>query len=881
MSRLICVSREPEGLMGLVLPEEEGASRLLRVPLEQLSGPGAAERASLRASWEHLGRARGATVDTLTHVLRVLLHTVAGEPGPAPSLAHPWLESPPAPHRRTAAHPRGYRGTIHQPPKRASPEVLDVRPYLLHRATVRALLESLRPHVDEALQRLGDEGLSLERLALVRQALLAAGRAEVALAWRHGVLEERGAELPASLVRLGCLLTPGVPADFGRLLALRGRLALDTHPEVMILAARLLAEWGPEKGLGWLEVAASLVPESQTALLAALFQAKTSPFDASLYDPRIEAFASLRADWRVDYLRGLASGLSSDFLLSGLRLLDALGMSREGLPRVLPRSSGPVPEECLLDLFDFVASKLSGAYLPVCLWELCGALPGFAELLVATPWRALSAEAAWHLAYELSCLWDPGEERPREWAAIRRLHPRLLRLLERIPASHQQRAVEMVFKVLGRRGAKWSGPDWLESTTFRLVERLCGPSFATVDRFVSVLEPLLHHSLPEVRERLSRVSDRSLLRFEEGCSRGDLVGLVGEGMRLLVARHASLVLDALESCTETLVRTAQLLGTPHKEAQAALLEDFARHPWVREDPFQWPPGVLAASLREHCVDGVESPLPRKARLAWEAGEALTPVQTERALRLAATQLPRLRLQVLARGVLEFLRGNLEADVGDTRVRHALQMARLVEGGNRRGLRRLLNHYFAGERDFIVHHPESRSWFARHPRVKPETWLTGPVLCREVPGFGRVTLALERDALEVLRMGTYVGSCFGLNGLYAESAAAVALDVNKRVLYARDSRGSVLARQLLAISKDDLLVPFFVYPKSAAPALQALFLDYDLAFAEALGLPLNDGDGDPEVEFVLSSSFWHDGAWDFTTPDDEMAPPSSPEPVSHP
>ncbi|WNG23923.1 hypothetical protein F0U62_07720 [Cystobacter fuscus] len=821
-------------------------------------------------------------MDTLTHVLRVLLHTVAGESGPAPSLAHPWLESPPPPHRRTAAHPRGYRGTIHQPPKRAFPEVLDVRPYLLHRATVRALLEPLRPHVDEALQRLGDEGLSRERLSLVRQALLFPGRAEVALAWRHGVLEERGAELPASLVRLGCLLTPGVAADFGRLLALRGRLALDTHPEVMILAARLLAEWGPEKGLGWLEVAASLVPESQTALLASLFQAKVSAFDASRYDPRFEAFASLSAGWRMDYLRGLASGLSSDFLLSGFRLLDTLGMSRpSGLTCTLPSSSGPVPEECLLDLFDYVGPTLLHDYTLVRLWALCGEWRGFAEILVATPWRALSVEAASGLADDLAFLWESSRRRPHWGSAVRRLHPRLSRLLERIPASHQRRAVQMVFEVLGGRAADWSGPDWLESTTFHLVERLCGPPFATVDRFVSVLAPLLLHPSPEVRERFSRVSARSLLRLEEGCSRGDLVGLVAEGMRLLVARHAPLVLEALEACPETLVRTAQLLGTPHKQAQAALLEDFARHPWVREDPFQWPPGVLAASLREHCVDGVESPLPRKARLAWEAGEALTPGQTERALRLASTQLPRLRLQVLARGVLEFLRGSLEADVGDARVRHALQMARLVEGRNRRGLRRLLNHYFAGERDFIVHHPESRSWFARHPRVKPETWLTGPVLCQEVPGFGRVTLALERDALEVLRMGTYVGSCFGLNGLYAESAAAVALDVNKRVLYARDSRGSVLARQLLAISKDDALVPFFVYPKSAAPALQALFLDYDLAFAEALGLPLNDGDGDPEVEFVLSSTFWHDGAWDFTTPDDERALSSSPEPVSHP
>ncbi|WP_257457126.1 hypothetical protein [Archangium lipolyticum] len=863
MPRLICVSREPEGLIALLLPEEEGASRLVRRPLGEVKGDGSRERAALLASWEHLGRARGATVDTLTHVLRVLLHTVPGELGPAPALAHPWLEPPPAPHKRTAAHPRGYRGTTYQPPKRSQPEALDVRPYLLHRSTARALLEPLRPHLAEALQRLGDEGLSRERLAQVDRALTAPGRVDVALAWRHGVLEARSAELPGSLLRLGCLLRPGEASDFHRLFALRGRLALDSHPEVGVLAARLLAEWVPDKGLGWLEVTASLEPEHQAGLLQALFETKSkvAGLEPGRYDLRIEDFAAEVPGRRRYYLCGLALGLTSEYLLSGYRLLEALGDSprRDWLTHALPTASGPVPEELLLDLFAFAEIELEEATL-VTLWGLCGQFPDFAGLLVDTPWRRLSPGAAGRLVEGLAEAWAPDEEEPRAWGAIRRLHPRLLRLLERIPASHQRRAVQMVFNLLGDMGAKWSGPDWLEPTVFTLAERVCQPPFGDADRLSYALESLVNHPEPSVRERLTRLPERSLSCLEESCSRGDLAGLVGEGMADLVARRADLVLAALESCPETLARTVALLGTPHKEARAALWEDFARHPWVREDPLEWEPGRLVASLREHGSEGVDSPLPRKARLAWEAGETLSPARTERALRLARTQLPRLRMQLLARHVLEFLRGSLAADVGDTRVRHALQMARLVEG-NRRGLRRLLQHYFAGERDFIREHPESRAWFARHPRVKPETWLAGPVLSWEVPGWGRVTLEMEGDALEVLRMGTYVGSCFGLNGIRAESAAAVALDINKRVLYARDARGSVLARQLLAISRKDTLVPFAVYPPSTPPALQALFLDYDLAFAEALGLPLSEGVTEPEVEYVLSSSFWHDGAWD--------------------
>jgi hypothetical protein len=864
MRRLICVSREPEGLRALVLPEEASATHPVLLPLEQLTASEAAACAELRASWEHLGRARGATAETLAHVLRVLLGSVPGAPGPAPARVQ--LTPPPAPHRRTAAHPRGYRGTIHQPPKRARPEVLDLRPHVLHRAAARALLDSLRPETAGALARLEAEGLCAERLTWVREALQSSSRPEVGLVWRHGLLEVRDAELPASLLWLGCLLEPGAPRDFHRLLALRGRLALDSHPAVRMAALRVLARWGPERGLGWLETAASLPPEAQRALLEALLHPDVPPVDASRYDPRFESLADHAPGWRVEYLRGLAAGLSNDYLLGGFQVLVAHGLRDILLGWTVPTSSGPVPEAALLALFDHVRPRMDGRIFLAWMWALCGQLPGFAALIESTPWRALSVEGAERLVLELTEPWSDtsDEERLRWWRAVRPLHPRLLRLLERVAASHHQRAVHMVFHMLGSWGAKWRGPDWLEPTVFALAERLCRPPFSPLDRLAYVLEPLVAHPEPEVRARLLRLPERSLLRLEAFCSRGDLAGLIGEAMPSLVQRHGTWVLEALETCPDTLARTVQLLGSLRPRARTEVLEDFGREPWVREDPLQLPPPRLAAWLRERCEDGVDSPLPRKARLAWEAGGALTPGQTERALRRVAEGLPRLRFQLLARRVLTRLRGHLEADVDEPRVRHALRMMSLVEN-NRRGLRRLLTRYFAGERDFALHHPESRAWFARHPRVPEATWRQGLVRRHEVPGWGELTLAVEQDALEVLRMGTYVGSCFGLQGQSAHSAAAFALDVNKRVLYARDARGSVVARQALALSEDDTLVPFAVYPASTPPALAALFLDYDLAFAEALGLPLHDGPEDARVGPVLSQSFWDDGAWDLGAP----------------
>ncbi len=119
------------------------------------------------------------------------------------------------------------------------------------------------------------------------------------------------------------------------------------------------------------------------------------------------------------------------------------------------------------------------------------------------------------------------------------------------------------------------------------------------------------------------------------------------------------------------------------------------------------------------------------------------------------------------------------------------------------------------------------------------------------------------------MGTYVGSCLGLGGAFSYSAVAALLDANKKVIYARDERGALLGRQLVAIDKDGRLVCFSVYPISANAAVRLLFRNYDQEFARALGVPVfvaASDDDTYEIETVLAKEWWDDMAWDFESED---------------
>jgi len=94
--------------------------------------------------------------------------------------------------------------------------------------------------------------------------------------------------------------------------------------------------------------------------------------------------------------------------------------------------------------------------------------------------------------------------------------------------------------------------------------------------------------------------------------------------------------------------------------------------------------------------------------------------------------------------------------------------------------------------------------------------------------------------------------------------AIALDANKHVVYARDARGDVVGRQLLAISEAGELVCFQVHGKSNHERLEAGFAELDRAFARSLGLPIHRSGTDRDhytIAEILALRWWDDGSWD--------------------
>jgi hypothetical protein len=142
--------------------------------------------------------------------------------------------------------------------------------------------------------------------------------------------------------------------------------------------------------------------------------------------------------------------------------------------------------------------------------------------------------------------------------------------------------------------------------------------------------------------------------------------------------------------------------------------------------------------------------------------------------------------------------------------NALHMLETVTH-NRRVLRRLLRHAARGDRAWVRDLDPNRVFLDRLAAagVQTDAWLAERSRIVQVPG-DVFTAYATTDPLEALQMGSLFGTCLSADKFNAHAAVAAAVEVNKRVLYVRDSGGRVLGRQLLAITPSGDVVGFTCY-----------------------------------------------------------------------
>jgi hypothetical protein len=237
---------------------------------------------------------------------------------------------------------------------------------------------------------------------------------------------------------------------------------------------------------------------------------------------------------------------------------------------------------------------------------------------------------------------------------------------------------------------------------------------------------------------------------------------------------------------------------------------------------------------------------------------LTPARLRRYRRILFENLNLTKLEILEKSIHEYLIKSYSS-LNNCGLDHAIQILRVIRK-NRRQLKKFLRSYLQGNKTYATDHPRTHEWIRAHSMINFDVWQKGIVLSSNIEGYGSVRISVESEPLEVLKMGTYAGSCLGLGGENAFSAAAVMLDINKQVLYARNDEGKVVGRQLVAISEENKLVCFRVYPIGTNKSIQQLFRRYDRRFAKMLKLEVSLASANYKIRNIISQAWYDDGCW---------------------
>ena len=841
-------------------------------------------------SWEALRTAKFPHAEILFHILVVLSETIVGDYDrvPLPSLTFGQDAMEPA-RRPTAAHPRAFKGTKYQPPKSREADTVNLCPYLCDEQSVSLLRTRLRAFWPDAIARLSIAGYRIPTDCSLHFAALTAigSTADLPLPFQAALLSQlRGQE----------------KAVVNQCLVLYWKLEMDANPDLLAAFARLLTlqtlssqEYSLPNILQWGEFVTLQPPEHRAVFMTMLAETEAVQVDPFTLTPSItQEFSELYAQpfWKYrlySLLRALRLGLDGEYFIAGFTLANEF--DEDYLFHAVTQC-GAVPAEPTERLIRQMR-QADKYFNPMRLWQLCGEFPAFTPLLTAVDWAKYAPDAAEaFLNFSLSVLWQdwPQEKKRKAWRFISHNVPAIERLLASISSDYHLKCLNLLQSCL----CDWDAGAMTQQFAdfgFAVLKRLCAPPFRTKP-FDDRILPDCARSLNEEQRQIFLDSPQSsFLRLEESCVRIGSGNLVQAGLYSLFRLAPGWTVQCFRSYPAKLCKVARLLGCFSDGLRDSVMRDFARDTLAIQNIADLDLMAAFQLISERHPEHVnpENPEPSKSNriIPRQIREHLANKKILDATRLTfyrAEMEKRLllaQLEILETASLQAMYTGFGSDMTidpDDNIFHAMQI-RCDITHNRRCFHKFLRAYLSGNKDYILQHPRSQLWLKRHFRIDPTVWCEGikfPV--RQLEGHGSVQLLVETEPLEALKMGTYVGSCLGVGGVMAHSAIANMLDVNKQAIYARDSTGKVLARQLVAISDDDQLVCFEVYPYELAASIKKLFLDYDILFAHSLGIIRYDenaksnSEADTEVDSeaetgykiqnVLSQYWWDDGAWDF-------------------
>ncbi len=660
--------------------------------------------------------------------------------------------------------------------------------------------------------------------------------------------------------------------DRRRFLGLYWGLGLQYNPGLNASAHRLLLNYGPSAA-AWLEPLLGQLPAVRDPLAALLVEleipslsflrnniSEPNDFYAALCDgfhniqginPESEGYVELL----YAFVKGVSLGMSYDHLLDGLRLHRRLDLRIQTREFQACPDYAPGPVGLMIELMRADDSNIS-KYQIRNFWQALGKLPGYVD--VCREWlRWEFAAESLHAFLRFMDEFAPEHCRQRMWSTLRERLPALMRdlgLLRDAENRENQLAVLANFTYL-------ADPETLPELwpRFRLLAAKLREYKLTDHSFTST-ELLFEFALLDADLFAQCLhAPRSSFRRLDHASRSDnRRGFIDSGLSRLRRMLPRFLAAAFRNFPAKLLRSAELLGSLTQAEAMRTVNDFRRAggQCLVECDVLSPLAVLAITGSILANEpGLFHPVPERLR-AYLVGEIeLTGIRLRHSIEVMQRDRTLTGLELLDRCIRRRLcTEHREPETADL---HTFQMIGSLAKEDRNPLKKFLRAHARGRHDYLHQHPRNAGWIRERRKLNTRAWFDGLAVRRIVPGRS-LSLAPERDPHEMLKMGTYAGSCTGLGGMHQYNAATTLLDANKLLIYARDANGAFVARQLLAVTDDERLACFEVYPTTDAN-IRAAFREYDLRFAERIGLDIVD-DYNYHVSVLIGKQWYDDGIW---------------------
>lgn len=828
------------------------------------------EKEVLLRSWEELR-----VVEILDPVITASVLHILVEAVPVPIVGSSDIsaqipDEPPSSCRPTAAHPRAYRGTKYKPPKASKPEPANLQLSLCSTVEENRLLARLAPYFEGGIKLLNTNlfscGVASERLRMAAQ-------------YHENFLSlecrKRVASLPSAFLR--SLYWNLRTCDWDAVVAVLSAywaLGLEQKAPLRNCVSFLLSAAGDRRTVAWCQIISQIPPERRVSFTELLIESGT--FEVEPDEKNIMGLV-------------YADGLSCDDVYQhrmyyALRCVKAkceLNYANDGFLLANQYCADYSFTEVASIVGTFETIKPFAEFVscaenwwggkPLTLWKRCSELEGFRELLQQLQWRKLDPGSALKFVEILGdVLYEGLDEKKlqRKWMCIRKWACHMLEALVLVDEKYRSKALDGLGNMLWMLDEPEEF-DFAVKPFCNLLARLCASPFR---QKTYTDYPLTAFTIlpAEDWEVVVACDDASFLTLESECARKNDADLIGGALWTMCRLHPRLTATGFFRFPKQLLKVAHTLGVLEVLTRREVIRAFTSHPLMTCNITGMAVEALVELVGAYTKNGVADPVPKRLREHVNGGKGLRPNQVERDIAKIRDGWLAMQLDILNQTAFDRLNTGLPIVQRTATVRHALMIQQGTEE-NRRSLRRLLKASLSGHRAYASQHPQNLEWLKKHPQIDPAKWAHGVTFRAETAEHGVLDLSIEQDPLEVLRLGSYFGTCLGVGGAFCYSAAAITLDINKQVIYARSCTGRVVARQLLVIAEDGRLVCFEVYPASANREVKQLFREYDLRMAQHLGIEICKGqsetDDDYEIACPVSNRFWDDSAWDLKITDE--------------